>query len=112
MSDNLPDELGQASPWWLRLGSLLPSDLRERVFEPCCFERMDRDLRAGRRWARRLAPWYALHVLVMTCGYNLPRMIRHQGRFTRLAKVLLLGAAGTAVFAFVILQLRYGYSGR
>lgn len=109
---DLPHAAGAAAPGWLRIGALLPAELRERVFEPCCYDRLARDLRAGRRWATLLAPCFALYTLLLTCGFNLPRLLRHRGRFTRLAKVLMLSAVFTVVGAFVILQFRYGYSAR
>ncbi len=81
-------------PWWRRLGEMLPPEVRERVYEPCCYDR----LRSEITHEPTQVPFvvYAVLALLGVAGLNLPQVVRSgwQGsRFARLAGFALLTLA-------------------
>lgn len=95
------------APWWTWLGHLLPADVRERVYEPACYERL-RDTLEGRVTLRAGPGLYAINVFVGTASRNLPR-IWFDGRTLSGMGRLAVGT-GLAVIGFWLLQIfRYGY---
>lgn len=84
--------------WLPVLGSLLPTRVREYVFEPACYD-LVRETLEKRRDARLLAPRLVgilLHVTVV----NFPRVLIEGRRPSRLA--VLLGSL--ALFGFLALM--------
>lgn len=83
---------------WLRaLGSLLPTRVREYVFEPACYDLVEETLEQH-RGTRLLVPRIAailLHVAVV----NFPRVLFEGRRPSRLAVVL----GSVALFGFLAL---------
>ena len=102
-----------ADPAWLRrldqLGRLLPSTLRERVFEPAC---ADLVLNEPERSPRRGLSIRFVGVLVWVVVANLPRALierrRPTGAGILLGGVALLGTGALVVGAWY-LRSAYGY---
>ena len=87
---------------WIRLGRLLPREIRERIFEPAYADLLrrwldERDQRRG---------WFGLRVLATYAGclpIAAPRLFVRRGRLTVFARVTIL-ATGTLVVGFVALR--------
>ncbi len=79
-------------PWWLRLGEMLPPEVRERVYEPCCYERLRREITHEPTHVPFGA--YAVLALLSVAGMNLPQVVRNGWQVSRLARL-----AGFALLA-------------
>ncbi len=97
-----------SAPWWTALGYLLPRDVRERVYEPACYERLSDALRRRSR-LRGGVGLYAINVFLGTAGRNLPR-IWFDGRCLSGMGRLAVGMGLTAVGAWLITIVRYAYA--
>ncbi len=64
-------------PWWAALGRLLPREVRERVYEPACYEHLRNQLEAGRAGD---VGFYAVSAFMSTAARNLPRVWSTGGR--------------------------------
>jgi hypothetical protein len=96
----------ERAPWWAILGTLLPRDVRERVYEPACYERLRDRLEAGHHGGLGL---YPVGAFMGTAGRNLPR-IWFEGRcLTGLGKAAVAGLLTAAGF-WVIQLVRYAYA--
>ena len=84
--------------WLLVLGRLLPTRLREYVFEPACYD-LVRETLERRRDARLLAP-RLVGVLLHVAVANFPRVLIEDRRPSRLAVLL----AGLFLIAFLALM--------
>jgi len=96
-------------PWWTWLGRLFPREVRERVFEPACYERL-RDRLEDRRSA--LGPGvglYAINAFLGTAGRNLPRIWFENRGLSGIGR-LAVGTGLTAIGYWVIQIVRYGYA--
>lgn len=91
--------------WWHHLGALLPVDVRERVFEPACYEYLRRHIDLRRSHLGIGA--YALAVLLGSAALNLPGSLLHDRRLTGLGRIV---AAATAVLVLAWIALRFGYA--
>lgn len=94
-----------SSSRWVLLGRLLPSEIRERVFEPAYA-----DLRYTFLTSRRPRGSFGLRVLGTWLGcipIAVPRVIVRNGRLTRLGRGVLVGATVVTVYLVVVTQL-YG----
>ena len=98
-----------ARPLWRAIGSLLPADVRERVFEPACYERLRRGLEQDRSAVPMTA--YALAALVGVAGFNFPRVLFDGRRLSRLGKLVLAGGLVTLAAVWLIVMARYSYPG-
>ncbi len=96
-----------AAPLWQRLGTLLPEDIRERVFEPACYERLRHDLEHGDN--RVPIGVYALAALIEVVGLNFPRVLFDGWRLSRVGKLLAGSIVTSAAVAWVIVLIRYSY---
>lgn len=97
------------TPWWCRLGRLLPRDVRERVYEPACYERLRRGLEGrGRRAA--WIPLYALAAFVAVAGFNLPWVLFDGRRLSGLGKATLVVGALAITLGYAAARSRYGYA--
>ncbi len=95
-------------PLWQRIGTLLPETLRERVFEPACYERLRRGLERGDD--RVPISMYALAALVGVIGLNFPRVLFDGRRLSRMGKLLAGSFVTSAAVAWVIVLIRYSYA--
>lgn len=97
------------TPWWCRLGRLLPSDVRERVYEPACYERLRRGLeRHGGRatWI----PFYAVTAFVAIASFNLPWVFFDGRRLSGLGKATLMVGAVVIMLVYAVSMVRYSYA--
>ena len=91
---------------WRSLGRLLPTEVRERIFEPAFADLTTAWLRSGGDHGRRL-PFgvHALGTYVGCFSIAIPRLFVHDGRVTRVGRCALwvagLLATGALVFANV-----------
>ncbi len=97
-----------AKPWWTWLGYLLPSDVRERVYEPACYDRLD-DLLESHGPARARMGLYAINAFLGTAGRNFPR-IWFDGRSLSGLGRLAVGISLTAISYWVLQFVRYAYT--
>lgn len=98
----------EPSPWWTLLGRLLPREVRERVYEPACYERLSAMLES-RSPARVGVGIYAINVFLGTAGRNLPR-IWFDGRCLSGLGRLAVGMGLTVIGAWLIVMVRYAYT--
>ena len=96
--------------WLGALGSLLPRRMRERVFEPACYDLILHTLERG-RGARSLPP-RLVGVLLHVALVNFPQVLVDDRRPSRLG-LILGGSVGVSVVALVslvvIARAAYGY---
>ena len=97
-----------STPWWTSLGHLLPREVRERVYEPACYERL-REVLAGRSPSRAGVGVYAIHVFLGTAGRNLPRIWFDGRRLSGLGRVA-IGLGVVAVGSWMVVMARYAYA--
>lgn len=96
------------APWWTALGRLLPREVRERVFEPACYERLH-DVLANRTTRRAGVGVYAISVFVGTAGRNLPRIWFEGRRLSGLGR-LAIAVGLTMIGSWMVLMVRYAYA--
>ena len=95
--------------WLTTLGSLLPQQLRERVFDPACYD-LVRDTLERRRSHRLLAP-RLVAILLYTAVANFPQALIERRRPSRLALVLGGGLLLTVlVLVSLALAMRHSYT--
>ena len=98
----------KSEPWWASLGHLLPRDVRERVYEPACYERLRDALQSSPQF-RASVGLYAINAFLATAGRNLPR-IWFDGRCLSGLGRLAVGLGLTGVGAWLIVIVRYAYA--
>ncbi len=103
LSDSVP------KPWWCRLGRLLPRDVRERVYEPACYERLRRGLEGRGRRATWI-PLYALAAFVAIAGFNLPWVFFDGRRLSGLGKATLVAGVVVSTLVYAAAMVRYSYA--
>jgi hypothetical protein len=98
----------ESAPWWALLGRLLPREVRERVYEPACYERL-RDALQHRSQLHAGVGLYAINVFLGTAGRNLPRIWFDGDCLSGMGR-LAVGIGLTAIGAWLILIVRYAYA--
>ena len=93
--------------WLTVLGSLLPVRIRERVFEPACYDLAGRLLRSSDS-TRFLGP-RILVILLYVATANFPRVLFEDRRPSRLG--VLIGSLALLSFALLV-GLRIALAGR
>lgn len=92
---------------WLRLGRLLPREVRERVFEPAFYDVVRTWLQSGP--GSRGIPFGARALwTALRCGpIALPRAFFNHGRLTKLSRIAIgIAAVGTSVLLALLVALR------
>ena len=101
-------ESGPRFERWRRLGRLLPSDVRERVFEPAFGDLLHGWLTRTRR---RRTP-FGLHALGMLVGcapIAVPRWFVRDGRLTRFGRVMVWSGAAITSVALILQAAMQSY---
>lgn len=95
-------------PWWRSLGRLLPGDVRERVFEPACYEHLRRRLEGGGQttWV----PVYALTAFFAIAGLNLPWVFFDGRRLSGLGKATLVAGVIAVTVVYALAMISYAYA--
>jgi len=93
----VPDAMGW-DRWLGFLGRLLPARIRERVFEPACYDLASETLR-GHRSTRLLGP-KIFAILVYVATANFPGVLFENRRPSRLG--VLMGSLALLSFAFLL----------
>lgn len=98
----------RSTPWWTSLGYLLPREVRERVYEPACYERLSAVLQSQTEAGTGVGV-YAIQVFLGSAGRNLPR-IWFDGRGLSGLGRLAVGMGLTAIGSWLIVMVRYAYA--
>ena len=97
------------TPWWCWLGRLLPTHVRERVYEPACYEHLRSGLEGPGRRAPSIA-LYAVAAFVAAASFNLPRVFFDGRRLSGLGKAMLVVVAVALAYAVTMARYNYGAS--
>ncbi len=95
----------QTGVWWFSLGAVLPREIRERIFEPACYdllrERASRDNDRRERWSYSLR---AVHILVSSTWRGALLVLPKRRSVRRLAKIAVLGGLAAAILMLILLR--------
>ncbi len=91
--------------WWFALGTVLPREIRERIFEPACYdllrERVSRDKDRREKWSYSLR---AVHILVSSTWRGALLVLPKRRSVRRLAKIAVLGGLAAAILMLILLR--------
>lgn len=96
-----------AATWWTLLGRLLPREVRERVYEPACYDRLRDSLERGSQQPG--VGIYAIGAFVGAAGRNMPR-IWFDGRALSGIGRLTLAIGVVAAGLWILTAVRYAYA--
>lgn len=91
--------------WWFSLGAVLPREIRERIFEPACYdllrERASRDKDLREKWSYSLR---AVNILVSSTWRGALLVLPRRRSFRRFAKIAVLGGFAALILMLVLLR--------
>jgi len=96
-------ERGRAIERWRRIGRLLPTEVRERVFEPAYEDLARAWLGEGAGGSGRLFGPRALSMLFLAAVVTVPRLILDRRRILGFAKVVVWSAIVTGSLLVIVL---------
>ena len=95
----------QTGVWWFSLGAVLPREIRERIFEPACYdllrERASRDKHRRERWTYSLR---AVNILVSSTWRGALLVLPKRRGVRKFAKIAVLGGLAAAILMLIFLR--------
>jgi len=95
---------------WRVLGRLLPSEVRERVFEPAFADLMRDELTVSQRPARASFGLRATGMCLRCLPIAVPQIFLKRGRLTRFGRASMWVAAVLVTVALVVANMRHAYA--
>ncbi len=91
--------------WWFSLGVVLPREIRERIFEPACYdllrERVSRDRDRRRKWSDSLR---AVNILVSSTWRGALLVLPKRRGVRKFAKIAVWGGLAVAILMLILLR--------
>ncbi len=91
--------------WWFALGTVLPREIRERIFEPACYdllrERASRDKDRRERWSYSLR---AVNILLSSSWRGALLVLPKRRGVRKFAKIAVFGGLAAAILMLILLR--------
>ena len=95
----------QTGVWWFSLGAVLPKEIRERIFEPACYDLLRERAGCGgdrrERWSYSLR---AVNILLSSTWRGALLVLPKRRGVRKFAKIAVLGGLAAAILMLILLR--------